>query len=147
MERVITYAECVFRKFGSTVKRFEQLSTGPAARGLLRRCLAAKSRNPRALRQQVRLASVFLTYLVDNHLDLLCIDEWAVAQWLRGQAVLCKSRGASAYASLKWVEQAFGVTLHTGSDLVRSQRQPLVDMSRAKGPTAARCPSEEMVCR
>jgi len=146
MSSAVAYAEHVFRKFGAGTPRHQQLDEGPASRDLLLRCLAAKSRNPRTLRQKVRVSLDFFAFLDREQKSLTSIDEWGVAKWLRSQALRCKTRGVLAFAALKWVEQAFGVCLHSSSELVRSQRLPCIDRSRVPRPVPAKCPSEEMVC-
>ena len=167
--KVLDFALCVFYKYGKDTERYKEATVTssrraspecnaagrrvrptavPPAEGdteIIKRCLAARSRNARSLRAKVAGAVIFLKHVQLLGVPLTEVSEWQVASWLRHQAVVNKPRGSAAYLSLRWVECSFGVDLRASSELVRSQRTAFGNRSRLAPPVPARCPTEEQV--
>merc|ERR1712129_672492 len=109
-------------------------------------CIRTRCRNAQGLRARVRLARAFLCHVRGLGLPLTEIPEHVVAAWVNVQRDIARSRGPAAVYAMQWIEQVFGVTLHTSCAFVRAQVAPREGTTRIPRPVAARCATEEHVC-
>ena len=146
MAAAVAFAEAVFVEFGEGTARHRELGRVDGMQELMRQCIRTRCRNARGLRARVRLARLFLCHVRGLGLLLTEIPEHVVASWVNVQRDIARSRGPAAVYAIQWVEQVFGVSLHTSCAFVRAQVASREGTTRIPRPVAAKCPTEEHVC-
>ena len=146
MQAAVAFAENIFLEFGVGTNRHKESYEVCGMRELMRQCIRTRCRNAKGLRARVRMARLFLVHARELRLPISDVSERVVAAWVSSQTAIARTRGPCAVYALQWVEQVFGVSLHTTCALVRAQVAPRTGLARVPRPVSAKCPTEEHVC-